>query len=113
MEKMLQNIARQLNAMDEETLKSYQKKYLKRVQDFDASQEWEEASLILSLIQAVIGKNLMFNARLSEIRTAMSNEQINKKSLQWRSSTDNEDNYSFYKAKAKPHAKLHVFKLKK
>ena len=66
MEKMLLKMARQLNAMDEASLMALWNKYMQRVQDFDASREWEEATIVLSLIQAVRAKNQLFNTRWEE-----------------------------------------------
>ena len=66
MEKMLLKMARQLNAMDEASLMALWNKYMQRVQDFDASREWEEAVIVLSLIQAVRGKNQLFNVKWEE-----------------------------------------------
>ena len=70
MEQMLLKMARQLNAMDEASLMALWNKYLQRVQDFDASREWEEAAIVLSLLQAVRGKNQLFNTKWEE-REAM------------------------------------------
>ena len=67
---MLLKMARQLNAMDEASLMALWNKYLQRVQDFDASREWEEAAIVLSLLQAVRGKNQLFNTKWEE-REAM------------------------------------------
>ena len=44
--------------------------YLERVHDFDGSQEWEEAAIVLSLLQAVRNKNQLFNVKLAEKRAA-------------------------------------------
>ena len=66
MEKMLLKMARQLNSMDEASLMALWNRYMERVQDFDASQEWEEAAIVLSLIQAVRGKNMLFNVKWAE-----------------------------------------------
>lgn len=66
MEHMLLKMARQLNAMDEASLMALWDKYVRRVQDFDASQEWEEAAIMLTLIQAPKLKNQLFNARWLE-----------------------------------------------
>lgn len=66
MEKMLLKMARQLNAMDEASLMGLWNKYLQRVQDFDASREWEESAIVLSLLQAVRGKNQLFNTKWAE-----------------------------------------------
>ena len=69
MEKMLLKIARQLNAMDEASLMALWNKYLQRVQDFGASESWEEAVIVLSLIQAVRSKNQLFNTKWEERET--------------------------------------------
>jgi len=67
MEKMLLRMAHQLNAMDEASLMSLWDTYLAKVQDFDGSKAWEEAAIVLSLIQAVRGKNQLFNAYLDQM----------------------------------------------
>ena len=64
METMLLKMARQLNAMDEASLMSLWDKYMAKVQYFDGSKEWEEAAIVLALIQAVKGKNQLFNAHM-------------------------------------------------
>jgi hypothetical protein len=66
MEKMLLKMARQLNSMDEASLMALWPKYMTRAQQFDGSREWEESTVVLSLIQAVRGKNHLFNANLAE-----------------------------------------------
>ena len=63
MEKLLLKTARQLNGLDEASLLSLWDKYMERVNNFDGSRDWEEAAIVLSLIQAVRGKNRLFNAR--------------------------------------------------
>jgi len=67
MEKMLLKMARQLNAMDEASLMSLWDAYMARTQSFDGSREWEESAIVLSLIQAVRGKNQLLNAYLDLI----------------------------------------------
>ncbi len=64
MEKMLLKMARQLNAMDEASLMSLWNTYMEKVHAFDGSKDWEESVIVLSLIQAVRGKNQLFNAYL-------------------------------------------------
>ena len=66
MEKILLKMARQLNGLDEASLMGLWNRYMQRVQDFDGSQEWEEACIVLSLIQAVRSKNQLFNSQLAE-----------------------------------------------
>jgi hypothetical protein len=70
MEKLLLKIARQLNGLDEASLMALWPKYLSRVQEFDGSREWEEAAIVLSMLQAVRGKNQLFNVRLAEKEVA-------------------------------------------
>ena len=78
METMLLKIARQLNAMDEASLMGYWDKYMAKVQYFDGSKEWEEAALVLSLIQAVRSKNQLFNAHLQERRDGPAEQLLPK-----------------------------------
>ncbi len=66
MEQMLLKMARWLNAMDEASLMNLWDKYVQRVKEFDASKEWEEAAIILTLIQAPTLKNRLFNTRWME-----------------------------------------------
>lgn len=63
MEKMLQKIASQLAAVDEASLIQLWDKYHTQVQEFEPTRRWEEAVLVLSLIQAVRWKNQLFNAK--------------------------------------------------
>lgn len=66
MEEMLLKMARWLNAMDEASLMALWDKYVQRVKEFDASKEWEEAAIILTLLQAPTLKNRLFNTRWME-----------------------------------------------
>ena len=68
MEKMLLKMARQLNAMDEASLMALWDKYMANVRHFDGSAAWEESVIVLALIQAVRGKNRLFNAYLDLAR---------------------------------------------
>ena len=68
MEKMLLKMARQLNAMDEASLMALWDKYKANVRQFDGSAAWEESVIVLALIQAVRGKNQLFNAYLDLAR---------------------------------------------
>jgi hypothetical protein len=64
MEKMLQRLAEQLKYFDEASLTDLWDKYEARVQDFHPSRNWEDAALILCLIQAVRWKNQLFNLQM-------------------------------------------------
>lgn len=68
MEKVLVKLARQLNNFDEASLTSMWDRYADQVKRFEPSKRWEEAVLILSMIQAVRFKNQLFNLNWSEGR---------------------------------------------
>lgn len=61
MEKVLLKLARQLNAYDEASLMSLWDKYAQQVQQFEPTKRWEEAVLVLGMIQALRWKNQLFN----------------------------------------------------
>ena len=109
MEHMLLKIARQLNAMDEASLMALWNKYLQRVQDFDASREWEEATLVLSMIQAVRGKNQLFNTKWEEreLLRKTPEEPRHDDLRPWRRMSVSD---SQKKDKEKPRAKVHQFR---
>ncbi len=69
MEKVLLKLAKQLNNYDEASLISMWERYAEQVKRFEPSKRWEEAVLILSMIQAVRFKNQLFNLNWSEGRT--------------------------------------------
>ena len=74
MEQMLLKMARQLDALDEASLMGLWEKYMQIVSRFEPSQRWQEAVLVLSLIQAKHWKNQLFNVQWSErLRNARSN----------------------------------------
>lgn len=109
MEKMLLKMARQLNAMDEASLMALWNKYMQRVQDFDASREWEEATIVLSLIQAVRGKNQLFNTKWEEreaLRNAPAQEPKHEDMRPWRRLSPSADRQS---EPQRPKARVHQF----
>jgi len=61
MEKVLQKLARQLNAYDEASLMNLWERYAQQVQQFEPTKRWEEATLMLGMIQALRWKNQLFN----------------------------------------------------
>lgn len=69
MEKVLVKLARQLNNYDEASLTSMWERYAEQVKRFEPSKRWEEAVLILSMIQAVRFKNQLFNLNWAEGRS--------------------------------------------
>ncbi|CAM2056556.1 hypothetical protein DSUL_100030 [Desulfovibrionales bacterium] len=67
MEKILLRLARQLNAYDEASLMSLWDKYAAIVRDFEPTQHWETATLVLSFIQGLRWKNQLFNYNWSTV----------------------------------------------
>ena len=61
MEQVLLKLARQLRAYDEASLMSLWDKYADAVSRFEPSQRWEEAVLVLAMIQGMRFKNQLFN----------------------------------------------------
>jgi len=66
MERALRKLAAQLNGYDEASLMDLWEKYATKTEVFEPSREWEEATLIFSLIQAVRWKNQLFNHHWAE-----------------------------------------------
>ena len=75
MEKVLLKLARQLNQYDEASLTALWENYAARVEDFEPSERWEEAALILCMIQGVHWKNQLFNTRLAASARRSSGEE--------------------------------------
>jgi len=61
MEVLLLKMARQLDALDEASLLNLWNQYAEQVANFQPTKRWEEATLVLSLIQAKRWKNQLFN----------------------------------------------------
>lgn len=66
MEKVLQKLARQLNAYDEASLMSLWDKYAALVNRFEPTKRWEEAAIVLGFIQTLRWKNQLFNYHWAE-----------------------------------------------
>jgi hypothetical protein len=66
---MLEKLAKQLVALDEATLTSLWDQYHDKVQRFEPTKRWEEAALILAMIQAVRWKNQLFNVKWDQQRS--------------------------------------------
>jgi len=60
-EKALEKLAKQLCDYDEASLMALWEKYQGIVEDFQPTRSWEEAVLILGMIQTVRWKNQLFN----------------------------------------------------
>lgn len=65
MEHQLLKLARQLDAFDEASLMALWERYAEMVEHFEPTRRWEEAALVLSLIQAKRWKNQLFNHQWS------------------------------------------------
>jgi hypothetical protein len=67
-EQVLLKLARQLRAFDEASLMALWDKYAEAVNRFEPSQRWEEAVLVLAMIQGMRFKNQLFNYHWAEGR---------------------------------------------
>lgn len=65
-EDILQKIARQIMALNEETLTALLPRYKQRMMDFAPTKEWEEAVVIYFLINGLRIKNSQFNDKVRE-----------------------------------------------
>ncbi|MDR1658621.1 MAG: hypothetical protein LBT47_13955 [Deltaproteobacteria bacterium] len=63
-EDTLQELARRILALDEETLITLIPKYRKRMDNFEPTKEWEESVIIYFLINGLRVKNAQFNERI-------------------------------------------------
>lgn len=63
-EKALKNIAERILALDEASLNGLWEKYKARLEDFDATEEWEKAAIIFFIINSVKVKNNIFNKEI-------------------------------------------------
>jgi len=64
MEKTLSNIADKILSLDEASLAGLWRKYKGRMENFDASKEWERSVLIFFIINSVRVKNEIFNEQV-------------------------------------------------
>jgi hypothetical protein len=60
----LERIADRILALDEASLAGLWEKYKARMENFDASREWEKAVIVFFIINAVRVKNQIFNERI-------------------------------------------------
>ncbi|MBS3779888.1 MAG: hypothetical protein KGY41_05805 [Desulfovermiculus sp.] len=70
MEAMLQKMARQLASMDEASLMALWDTYHSRVKQFEPTHSWQEACIVLGMIQSVRWKNQLFNTLWAEQKQA-------------------------------------------
>jgi hypothetical protein len=69
MEKALLKLVRQIMAFDEASLTSMWEKNAQVVEHFEPTARWEEAAVMLGMIQAVRWKNQLFNHHWKEMRS--------------------------------------------
>lgn len=62
-DKALEKIAKQIMGFDEASLSALFDKYAEVVQKFEPTKKWEEAVIVLGIIQSVRWKNQLFNHR--------------------------------------------------
>lgn len=68
-EKALSKLAQKLMAYDQDSLANLWEKYAEIVQQYEPTKRWEEAVIILGLIQTVCWKNQLFNYHWKERAT--------------------------------------------
>ena len=68
MEQVLLKMAKQLRAFDEASIMALWDKYAETVERFEPTQRWEEAVLVLAMIQGMRFKNQLFNHHWAEGR---------------------------------------------
>lgn len=68
LEKALLKIARQINSYDEASMMDLWERYAEKVRRFEPNREWEEAAVVLSIIQGMRLKNQLFNHNWSQAR---------------------------------------------
>ncbi|MDD5722447.1 MAG: hypothetical protein PHY29_01765 [Syntrophales bacterium] len=65
-EKALEDIAEKILALDEASLTGLWEKYKTKLEHFEATREWERATIIFFIINSVKVKNSIFNKRIIE-----------------------------------------------
>ncbi|MDR1360463.1 MAG: hypothetical protein LBJ82_05710 [Deltaproteobacteria bacterium] len=76
MQRVLEKMAKELNAYDEASLMQLWQQYALRVNNFEPTRRWEEAAIALCLIQAVHWKNHLFNYHLAATATPDAPEEL-------------------------------------
>jgi hypothetical protein len=74
-EETLSQIAKNLLALDEETLISLIPKYRKRMDHFEPTKEWEEAVIIYFIINGYRIKNAQFNNKIKDYMEDLKNKK--------------------------------------
>ena len=76
MERLLAKLANQLLACDEASLMNLWNTYAIKVQEFEPTKEWEEATLTFCMIQSIVFKNQLFNYNLANEYTPVDNTEM-------------------------------------
>ncbi len=66
MENALRRLAKQLDVYDEASLTGLWDKLARQVENFEPTKDWEEAVLMLGMVQALRWKNQLFNYNWAE-----------------------------------------------
>ncbi|MDR0622209.1 MAG: hypothetical protein LBJ61_10085 [Deltaproteobacteria bacterium] len=74
-EETLSQIAKNLLALDEDTLISLIPKYRKRMDRFEPTTEWEEAVIIYFIINGYRIKNAQFNNKIKDYMEELKNKK--------------------------------------
>ena len=77
-EETLSQIAKNLLALDEETLSSLISKYRKRMDRFEPTSEWEEAVIIYFIINGYRIKNALFNNKIKDYMEELKSKKNGK-----------------------------------
>ena len=75
LEKTLDQIAQKINGLDEATLTQLLPRYKQKMEDFEATAEWEKAVIIFFLINAVRVKNTIFNENVAQGKNRKSKDK--------------------------------------
>lgn len=67
MHRVLEKLAKQLNAYDEDSLMMLWERYAMIANSFEPSARWEEGALVFGMLQAVRWKNQLFNYHLTKM----------------------------------------------
>ena len=92
MENSLNKLAEQLDGFDEASLTGLWEKYHDIVKNFEPTKRWEQAALVLSLIQSVRWKNQLFNSKWAEQRFPES--EGNKDAEEFKNSEGESEGYT-------------------
>ena len=67
-EATVNRIAEKILALDEASLTSLWEKYKRKMEQFDATREWEKAAIVFFIINSIKVKNQIFNEQILSSR---------------------------------------------